>query len=108
MNGPLGNAFGKFRAMGLAAMIGLVWTNLAMAEDGPRSQMYQRRVGCDPIRRCCPDDYCRKPLPDLCFPRIGCCSNDYGRKPLPCTPRPILSCCPDDYCRKSPPRLCQP
>ena len=32
---------------------------------------------------CCPDDYCRKPLPCVeCVPNCGCC-DDYCRKPLP-------------------------
>ena len=55
---------------------------------------------------CCPDDYCRKPLP--CPPscaRCGCV-DDYCRKPLPCPPSCARCGCVDDYCRK--PLPCPP
>jgi hypothetical protein len=56
---------------------------------------------------CCPDDYCRKPLP--CVPVVRCGGpDDYCRKPLPCVP--VVRCGgPDDYCRKPLPcLLCPP
>ena len=59
---------------------------------------------------CCPDDYCRKPLPCV-PPNAKGCVDDYCGKPLPCVP-PNRQGCVDDYCRKSCPiflgRLCEP
>ena len=57
---------------------------------------------------CCPDDYCRKPMPCVPCPPPSCCPDDYCRKPMPCVPCPPPSCCPDDYCRKPMPCLCWP
>src|SRR5271168_897950 len=55
---------------------------------------------------CCPDDYCRKPVPCVPCPLFGCCPN-YCRKPIPCVPCPRLGGC-SAYCRKPIPCLCWP
>jgi hypothetical protein len=57
---------------------------------------------------CCPNDYCRKPMPCVPCPQPGRCPDDYCRKPMPCVPCPQASRCPDDYCRKPMPCLCWP
>jgi len=67
-----------------------------------------RTSSCPPIG-CCPDDYARKPCPNIA--QVGHCGgpDDYCRKPMPdvtCVPH-----CggPDDYCRKPMPcLLCPP
>ena len=45
---------------------------------------------------CCPDDYCKKPLPLLC-PVRSCGPDDYCPKPLPLT-SPLKCGGVDDYC----------
>src|SRR5947209_5043077 len=47
---------------------------------------------------CCPDDYCKKPLPAVCPAHWEGC-NDYDKKPLPLV-HPLEYCGPDDYCKK--------
>ena len=63
-----------------------------------------------PTCGCCPDDYCRKPLPGVC-PPCGTTCDTYCRKPLPGVPCLDKSCMPDCY-RVKPfppcPRVCEP
>ena len=67
--------------------------------------------GCCLPKACCPDDYCRKPVPHVPCQSHCCCKDDYCRKPLPHVPCLSSCCCPDDYCPKPcppcPPHLCQ-
>jgi hypothetical protein len=62
-------------------------------------------------RQCwCPDDYCRKQLPNVsCVPRG--CVDDYCPKSLPTVPCPPKGCV-DDYCPKHCPlilgKTCEP
>ena len=71
-------------------------------------QRERQCTGCAATPCCCPDDYCRKPLPCLpCVPLQGCC-NDYCPKPPPCVGGLCLPCCGDDYCRKPLPQFCCP
>ena len=63
--------------------------------------------GCPPLG-CCPDDYCRKPMP-AAPPRDCGGADDYCRKPMPCISSIPRSCICDDYCRKPlPTMLCPP
>ena len=57
---------------------------------------------------CCPNDYCRKPLPCVPCGPLEWLRDDYCRKPMPCVPCPCIGGCPDDYCRKPCPDLCRP
>jgi hypothetical protein len=57
---------------------------------------------------CCPDDYCRKPMPCIPCVRLQGCCDDYCPKPEPCAPRFCTPRCPDDYCPKPLPQLCWP
>jgi len=84
----------------------------ALAEppvDAPRPHLLSHWLwtrNCPPTG-CCPDDYCRKPLPIV--PLVHCGGHDdYCRKPLPTVP--LVHCGGhDDYCRKPlPTLLCPP
>jgi hypothetical protein len=78
-------------------------TPVLAANDGPPA--------CENCKSWCPDDYCRKPLPNC--PPTPCfgLTDDYCPKPLPkcpCVPA-YLGC--DDYCCKPLPKcssLCFP
>lgn len=63
---------------------------------------------CATVPCCCPDDYCRKPMPCAPCLRMSWCADDYCPKPMPCIPCLRFCWCPDDYCRKPMPRLCWP
>lgn len=63
---------------------------------------------CAAVPCCCPDDYCRKPLPCIACPQLPSTCDNYCRKPLPCIQVPCLPGCPDDYCRRPFPQLCWP
>ncbi|MBN2578939.1 MAG: hypothetical protein JXB10_08105 [Pirellulales bacterium] len=57
---------------------------------------------------CCPDAYCRKPMPCVTCIKIPCSCNCYCPKPAPC-----VSCCKipsscNCYCPKPMPRFCWP
>jgi hypothetical protein len=67
-----------------------------------------RCTRCAVLPCCCPDDYCRKPLPCIPCLRLCCVPDDYCPKPLPCVPCLSLGCCPDDYCPKPLPSVCWP
>jgi hypothetical protein len=99
----------------IAVLLGLVWAGSVAATDPQvwglphlwRPWWNGGRV-C-PSVGCCPDDYCRKPMPCICpVPRCGSC-DDYCRKPMPCLcPVPRCGSC-DDYCHKPLPcLLCPP
>jgi hypothetical protein len=66
--------------------------------------------GPHPACGCCPDDYCRKPLPAVCPPRGTTCDT-YCRKPMPGVPCLPPACSADCY-RVKPfppcPRVCEP
>jgi hypothetical protein len=93
--------------LGLAVLIVVAGARAVLAGEGCL------RCKCvDPCRGslmlCCPDDYCRKPMPCVPCPPPCCCPDDYCRKPMPCVPCLPPNCCPDDYCRKPMPCLCWP
>jgi hypothetical protein len=67
-----------------------------------------RCTRCAAMPCCCPDDYCRKPLPCIPCPVPTGCVDDYCCKPLPCIPCPVPTGCVDDYCRKPLPHFCWP
>ena len=94
--------------IGLAVCLALVGHVAADPPVGSPRALWQR--WCAPVCPsvgCCPDDYCRKPIP--CVPPVQCGGpDDYCRKPIPCVP-PVPCGGPDDYCRKSLPcLLCPP
>lgn len=96
----------------LILMAGLLWVGGAAARgEEPCSRPLACEMQCAramAVPCCCPDDYCRKPLPCVpCECRPGCC-DDYCRKPLPCVPRECYRNCCDDYCPKPWPKLCWP
>jgi hypothetical protein len=88
----------------------IVWLGGQAAVRGADAPLYSasRQAVTTSGPCCCPDDYCRKPLPCVpCGPLQWLC-DDYCRKPLPCVACPCTGCCPDDYCRKPCPDLCRP
>ena len=89
----------------------VLWIGGQVVAQGPSASVPQngpRPTGCAAAPCCCPDDYCRKPLPCVpCGPLRWLC-DDYCRKSLPCVPCQCLGVCPDDYCRKPCPDLCRP
>ncbi len=92
---------------GLAVIATALFAQQAMAAcDGPCRKCARPCNG--GLMLCCPDDYCRKPMPCVPCPPPNCCPDDYCRKPMPCVPCPPPNCCPDDYCRKPLPNFCWP
>ena len=57
---------------------------------------------------CCPNDYCRKPMPCVPCPVPRGCADTYCRKPMPCVPCPAPCGCGETYCPKPFPDLCRP
>ena len=99
------------RASILATLLALLLGGTAFAEgllSKPLVGGHCAKCCCDTPPFCCPNDYCRKPLPcPPCPAQLGCCDT-YCRKPLPCPPCPVqLGCC-DTYCPKPYPDLCRP
>jgi len=96
-----------------AFLFTLVCIGAALADDAP--------LGCRSRSHCCtqtsvcpslggsPDDYCRKPCPNIIgAPRCGG-PDDYCRKPAPCLTDVSRCGGPDDYCKKTIPcLLCPP
>ena len=73
----------------------------AAAEPGCRSLGRELQcTRCAAIPCCCPDDYCRKPLPCIPCLVLRGCPDDTCRKPQPCLPYFCIARCPDDYCSK--------
>lgn len=66
-----------------------------------------RHANCCATSPCCPDDYCKKPMPCITRP-TWCGTDDYCKKPMPCIASPQSCGCVDDYCKKSFPNLCLP
>lgn len=89
---------------------GLMIATLAVAgvaaADGPLGLRDCARTTCPPSRYCCPDDYDKKPMPQMCPAQRGCC-DDYCRKPMPIT-CPSQRGCFDDYCPKWFPKCLPP
>lgn len=79
-------AVAKFAAV---ALIVAATARATLAGDG-----CQRCRCADPCRAglmlCCPDDYCRKPMPCVPCPSPCCSCDDYCRKPMPCVCYPAL------------------
>jgi hypothetical protein len=95
-------------ALGCFILLSFYWG--AAAEDPAATAADPCRQPCPCECRpltCCPDDYCRKCIPQFpCLPCFQC--DDYCRKPLPAIP--CFDNCGqcDDYCRKPAPCACRP
>jgi len=99
------------RSTFLAAVLALGWMGAAAlaGEAAPgRADGGQQDACCDAAPCCCPDTYCKKPLPCVPCVKLGCGCDNYCKKPWPCIPCPVQSCCPDNYCKKPWPDLCRP
>jgi hypothetical protein len=94
--------------LGLALVIVVLGARLAFAGGACPCRRCACPATVGATTLCCPDDYCRKPMPCVPCPPCGSCCNDYCRKPMPCVPCPQGCWCPDDYCRKPMPCLCWP
>jgi len=94
-------------------MLTLACIGAALAEDAP--------LRCRSCPNCCthttvcpslggcPDDYCRKPFPNIIGASRCGGPDDYCRKPAPCLTDVSRCGGPDDYCKKSiPSLLCPP
>jgi hypothetical protein len=98
---------GLWWTLAIAALVVVFAAQAALAGEG-----CLRCKGADPCRAglmlCCPDDYCRKPMPCVPCPCNTWCPDDYCRKPMPCVPCLNTTWCADDYCRKPMPCVCYP
>jgi hypothetical protein len=100
------------RWLSLAMIVCLAWGGRSMAQSPharPTSWLNCFSTKVCPSIGCCPDDYCRKPMPCLYDVLPGCNGDDYCRKPMPCLYDVLRGCGGDDYCRKAMPcLLCPP
>ena len=90
----------------LAAAVSIV-SHTAMAVDGVCAPPSGSAYG-SALMLCCPDDFCRKPVPCVPCALMTDCCDDYRCKPLPCLIKLPPCCCAEDYCRKPLPSLCWP
>ena len=96
------------RTIILAAVFALTCLGArAFAEDSSdKPAESARHADCCPTAPCCPDNYCKKPMP--CIPCPNWCGtpDNYCKKPMPCVPCPNWCGCPDNYCKKPCPNFC--
>jgi hypothetical protein len=59
-----------------------------------------------PTAPCCPDNYCKKPMPRVPCPNWCGTPDNYCEKPMPCVPCPNWCGCPGNYCKKPCPSIC--
>jgi len=92
----------------LAAAIALtcLGTHLFEGTAAERRGESARHANCCATSCCCPDNYCKKPMPCIACPNWCGCPDDYCKKPMPCIACPSSCGCPDDYCKKPFPNLC--
>jgi hypothetical protein len=98
---------GRVWKLGLAALIAIVAGQTVFAGDTCQNRKCVSPCSRSGLMLCCPDDYCRKPMPCVPCPR-GCCPDTYCPKPIPSVPCPNACWYPDDYCRKPIPCLSWP
>jgi hypothetical protein len=96
------------RSTNLAAVLALTCLGAhVLAEDAfEKRGEGARHADCCATAPCCPDNYCKKPLPCIPCPNWCGTADNYCKKPLPCVPCPDRCGCPDNYCKKPLPNLC--
>src|SRR5688572_2174095 len=86
------------RSLLVACIAVFVLTEMAAAGESFRFHPYCGKPAYLFLPGCCPDNYCKKPLPCVYCDWCGRC-DDYCKKPLPCTHCDWRGTC-DDYCPK--------
>lgn len=89
-------------------VVACLGARLLMGEAAETRGESARHANCCAPMPCCPDNYCKKPMPCIPCPKWCGSPDDYCKKPMPCIPCPNWCGCPDNYCKKPMPNLCLP